>query len=211
MKTTALTLALLAAATAPVACFAQQTSSTETNIGRLSMEELARKNQQGAAAVAAVKATPAPLSSADNALMMEVAMGGMMQLEVSRAAVSKATNDAVKMFAQAEVDEQTGLSAKLKEIAGAKGITLPSTPDAETQTMISRMQGLSGADFDRMYVQESGVNGHKKLDDVMSRVQKNASDASLRDLAKAAHPLVETHLRAAQDMMKTMGGAMSNR
>lgn len=207
-KITLTTLALVAATSAG---FAQQ-ANTETTIGKMSMESLRQKNQQASEAVAAVKATDTPLSAADNALMMEVAKGGMMQLEVSRLASGKTTNDAVRMLAQAEVDEQTGLSAKLGEIAAAKGITLPTAPDADTQAMLTRMQGLSGTDFDRAYVQETGVNGHQKLDQVMGKVKSNARDASLKDVAKAAHPLVKTHLKVSQDMLKTLGTmGMNNR
>lgn len=210
MRKANITLTVLTALALSAPALAQQTG-TQTNVGNMSMEDLRQKNQKGSEAVAAVKATNAPLSDADKALMMEVAKGGMMQLEVSRLASGKTTNDAVRMLAQAEVDEQTGLSAKLGEIAAAKGITLPTTPDADTQSMLSRMQAMSGADFDRMYVQESGVNGHMKLDDVMAQVQKNAKDKTLKDLAKAAHPLVKTHLKVAQNLMRTMGNGMSNR
>lgn len=210
MRKANITLTVLTALALSAPALAQQTG-TQTNVGNMSMEDLRQKNQKGNEAVAAVKATNAPLSDADKALMMEVAKGGMMQLEVSRLASGKTTNDAVRMLAQAEVDEQTGLSAKLGEIAAAKGITLPTTPDADTQSMLSRMQAMSGADFDRMYVQESGVNGHMKLDDVMAQVQKNAKDKTLKDLAKAAHPLVKTHLKVAQNLMRTMGNGMSNR
>lgn len=210
MRKANITLTVLTALALSAPALAQQTG-TQTNVGNMSMEDLRQKNQKGNEAVAAVKATNAPLSDADKALMMEVAKGGMMQLEVSRLASGKTTNDAVRMLAQAEVDEQTGLSAKLGEIAAAKGITLPTTPDADTQSMLSRMQAMSGADFDRMYVQESGVNGHMKLDDVMAQVQKNAKDKTLKDLAKAAHPLVKTHLKVAQKLMRTMGNGMSNR
>lgn len=211
MKKANISLTILMALGLAGTVLAQQTSSTQTNVGTMSMEDLRQKNQQGSEAVAAVKPTSAPLSDADKALMMEVAKGGMMQLEVSRLASGKTTNDAVRMLAQAEVDEQTGLSAKLGELAAAKGVTLPTTPDADTQSMLSRMQALSGADFDRMYVQESGVNGHRRLDEVMENVRKNAKDNSLKDLAKAAHPLVKTHLKVSQDMMQGMRSRMGNR
>ena len=187
--------------------FAQQnsmTSGSSTMVGKESKAEFDRQNKKGAADVAAVKATSAPLSAADNKLMMQVAMGGMMQLEVSKVAVQKATSDAVKALAQAEVEEQTGLSAKLSEIATAKGVTLPTTPDPMTQTMISKMQTASGSEFDKMYVQESGVNGHEKLDTVMSTVESSASDKSLKDLAKAAHPLVKTHLKVSRAMLTSL-------
>ena len=191
------------------ASFAQQNSGTmsagsTTMVGKESKSEFDDQNQKGAAAVAAVSATPAKLSSADQSLMMEVAKGGTMQLEVSKVAVQQASNPEVKALAQAEIDEQTGLSQKLQEIASAKGVTLPSSPDAETQAMVSKLQGMSGAAFDKMYVDESGVKGHEKLDKVMSKVESNASDPSLKGVGKAAHPLVKTHLKVAKEIKSKM-------
>lgn len=171
----------------------------DSMVGKYSEADFKRVNEQGAAAVAAVTPTSAPLSNADQKLMMEVAMGGMMQLEVSRVAVQKATEPDVRMLAQAEVAEQEGLSAKLKEIASAKNVALPAAPDAKTQRMIAKMQGMSGAEFDRAYVRESGVKGHELLDKTMSKVQQRAADPSLKALAAAAHPLVRTHLQVSRE------------
>lgn len=205
MFTKSIYLGLLTALIATNATFAQQNTArmnagATTMVGNKSKAEFDRQNQKGASAVAAVSATPAKLSSADQKLMMNVAKGGMMQLELSRVAVQKASSPEVREFAQAEVDEQTGLSAKLQEIAQAKGVTLPSTPDAETQAMVSRMQNMTGAAFDQMYMSESGVKGHQKLDKVMSTVESTASDPSLKGVAKAAHPLVKTHLDVARQI-----------
>lgn len=190
-----------------------QTANTGSNaemIGKMSREEYDRINKQGAEAVAAVQPTSAPLSKADEKLMMEVAMGGMMQLEIGKVAVEKATDEEAKILAQSEVEEQTGLSNKLKEIAAAKNITLPAAPDAKTQAMVAKMQSLSGAEFDRTYVKESGVKNHEKLDKTMSKVESKATDASLKGVAVAAHPLVRTHLQVSKDVLdKMQGGGMT--
>ncbi|GAB3493643.1 hypothetical protein GCM10027341_09170 [Spirosoma knui] len=213
MKTNSIALGLLMALSVTGISVAQQNStmsgsnSTNMMVGKESKSAFDRMNQKGAAAVSAIKPSSAKLSSADQDLMMQVAKGGMMQLEVSKIAVQNASSDEVKQLAQAEVEEQTGLSAKLQEIASAKGITLPSSPDAETQAMVTKMQGMSGADFDKMYVQESGVRGHEKLDAVMSQVKSNASDKNLKDVAQAAHPLVKTHLKVSKEVMNKMGGS----
>ncbi|CCH53847.1 hypothetical protein BN8_02977 [Fibrisoma limi BUZ 3] len=215
MKTSTITLGALLALSVTGVSFAQQNSAMRsggtTSIGKYSLSEFDQKNQQGAQAVAAVNATNAPLSQADQDLMKQVAMGGMMQLQVSQLAVDKASSEDVRKLAQAEVDEQTGLSAKLKEIASAKGVSLPTTPDAEAQAMLTKMQGLSGAEFDRQYVQQSGVNGHEKLDQVMSKVESSAKDQSLKNLAKAAHPLVKTHLQVSRDELSQLSGSGNSR
>ncbi|CAN5660024.1 hypothetical protein BH09BAC4_BH09BAC4_37040 [soil metagenome] len=205
MKTKSMSLGLMLALITTGATFAQQNSGsmnagTTNMIGKETKANFDSQNQKGAAAVSAVSATPAKLSSADQNLMMQVAKGGTMQLEMSRVAVQKASSPEVRQFAQAEVDEQTGLSAKLQEIASAKGVTLPSGPDAETQAMVTKLQGATGASLDKMYMDESGVKGHQKLDKVMSTVESTASDASLKGVGKAAHPLVKTHLKVAQQI-----------
>lgn len=209
-------LGLMIALSATSVSFAQQNSTMSgtgsTNmVGKESKSEFDRMNKKGAADVAAIQPSSAKLSSADQALMMEVAKGGMMQLEVSKVAVQKASNEEVRQLAQAEVEEQTGLSAKLKEIAQAKGVTLPSTPDAETQAMLTKMQAASGMAFDRMYTTESGVKGHEKLDAVMSKVKSSASDGNLKSVAQAAHPLVKAHLKVSREIVAKMsGGSMGS-
>jgi putative membrane protein len=205
MKTKSMTAGLIMAMLTTGITLAQQNSrpmeaSSTAMVGKETKSEFDSQNQKGAAAVSAVTATPAKLSSADQNLMLEVSKGGMMQLEVSRLAVQKATSPEVRELAQAEVDEQTGLAAKLQEIASAKGVTLPTTPDADTQAMISKLQGMSGAAFDKAYVSESGVKGHQKLDGVMAKVESNASDSSLKGIGTAAHPLVKTHLQVARQI-----------
>lgn len=214
MKKVAMALGLVMALSASSVSFAQQNSTMPATgstgmVGKESKSAFDRLNKKGAADVAAIQPTSAKLSSADQALMMEVAKGGMMQLELSKVAVQKATNEEVRQLAQAEVDEQTGLSAKLKEIAQAKGVTLPSAPDAETQTNINKMQSVTGMSIDRMYVAESGVKGHEKLDAVMSKVKSNASDSNLKAVAQAAHPLVKAHLKVSREILSKMSNGAS--
>lgn len=174
------------------------------HVGKLSMAEFTGLNKKGAAAVAAVSPTSAALAKTDEALMMKVAMGGMMQLEASRLAMQKATAADVRAYADAEVAEQTGLKAKLEEIAAAKKVALPNTVDDKTQAMLTKLRGLSGAEFDRTYVREIGVEGHELLDKTMSQVESAGSDPTLKNLASAAHPLVRTHLAVARDEVTMM-------
>jgi putative membrane protein len=205
------TLGLFLALSAAGAMAQQNSNMTggmTTMVGKMNEAEFARKNKMGAEQVAAIQPNAAQLNKTDSDLMMKVAMGGMMQLETSRIAVQKATNPEVKELAQAEVDEQTGLSAKLKEIATAKGITLPATPDADTQKMMTMMDNMTaGADFDRHYVREHGVKGHQKLDKVMSMVKSKGKDDNLSAVAKAAHPLVKTHLMVSEDLLRKLSSA----
>lgn len=180
-------------------------------IGNMSLAEFERINAQGAATVAAITPTAAKLSRNDEKLMTEVAMGGSMQLEVSRAALSRVTSPEARLLAQAEVDEQTALSTKLREIATAKGVTLPAEPNAKAQSLIAKMEGRSGMELDTYYIKESGVKGHEKLEKTMNKVQTRAEDPELKALAAAALPLVQTHLQVSRDSLAKMSGTGTGR
>lgn len=206
----AVTIATAGASVAQQNSAGTMNSGTGMMVGKESKAKFDQMNKKGAADVAAIQPTSAKLSSADQALMMEVAKGGMVQLESSKIAAGKASNDEVRQLAQAEVEEQTGLSAKLKEIADAKGVTLPSTPDAETQAMLDKMQNMSGTELDKHYMQAHAVGGHEKLDATMSKVKSSASDANLKAVAQAAHPLVKEHLKVSRQVMNKMSGSGSS-
>jgi putative membrane protein len=194
---------LLAAAGASItSAFAASAPGT---IGKLPEAEFLKINKEAGAKVAAIKPAGGALSKGDEKLMLEIAAGGMMQLEASRVAVKMATSPDVRTIAQAEVDEQTGLSAKLGEIAAAKKVTLPTERDDKTKKMVAKLEGLSGAEFDKAYLKESGVKGHQLLNATMSKVQSKAEDATLKMVASTALPLIKTHLQVSQDEMADMG------
>ena len=175
-------------------------------VGDMTVAAWDKLNADAANKVHAIDPTSAALSPADQALMMEVAMGGMMQLEVSRAAMEKTGDADVRAYAKGEVDEQTHLGAKLKEIAAAKKVTLPSDPDEKTQKMVAMLQSMSGAELDRTYLTEAGVKGHEKLLAVMTKVESQATDATLKKVATTALPLIKAHLKAAREELTQLGG-----
>ncbi len=175
-------------------------------IGDMTAAEWDKTNKAAGDKVDAIKPTSSALSAADQALMMEVAMGGMMQLEVSRVAMQKTADADVRAYAKAEVDEQTHLGAKLKEIAAAKKVTLPSEPDDMTQKMVAMLSGLAGAELDRTYLTEAGVKGHEKLQMVMNKVESQAADATLKTVAMTALPVIKLHLKTAKEEIMQMGG-----
>jgi putative membrane protein len=188
----------------------QDNSSTMTpkngKIGNVTVANFQQANQKGNQAVAAVKPNSTPLSSEDQQLMTEVANGGQLQLALSKAALPKVQSPEAKLLAQSEVEEQTGVAAKLKEIATAKGVTLPEGPDAKASTTISALDAMSGVAVDAYYVKESGVNGHVLLEQTMTKVKSSAKDPALKQLADATLPVIRMHLQVSRAVSQTMSG-----
>jgi len=182
-------------------CASAQTDS----VGKMSLAEFQAVNAKGNQMVSAVTPTKTAMSEADKQLFLKVAAGGQRQLALSQAVVGKATDPQVATLAASEVEEQTGVSAKLKEIAAAKGITLSEGPDAATKALVARASNLNGAALDQFYLEYSGIRGHQLLQSTMFLVSARAKDASLKSLAAATLPVIRTHLAVSKQVKARLG------
>ena len=186
--------------------FTQMAFAAPGMMGKLSPDDFDKINKKGNTQLAALEPTKEPLSEADTKLLMEVAMGGMMQLQLSQVAVKKATSPDVMMYAKAEVEEQTGIKAKLMEVAKAKGVALPKATSEKAAKELTKLEELSGAEFDKAYLKESGVAGHKMLQATMTKVEAKAQDATLKAMAMTALPVIKMHLQVAEDELSDVKG-----
>ena len=84
-----------------------------------------------ASAQATAMQSAAKVSSADKAFVDKAASGGMAEIEMSKLAQQKASNDQVKQFGTHMVDDHTHAADELKQVATSKGLTLPSDIDHE--------------------------------------------------------------------------------
>lgn len=180
-------------------------AAQDGKVGKHSADEWTELNRKADAEVKAIKPDSADLSAADQQLVLDIAAGVILQLELSRIALVKATRVDVKDYARAEVAEQTSLAEKLKEIAGAKGLAIPETPDEKTQKALDEFTRTSAADFDQTYLEKVGIEGHESLALTMGKVQTEAGDPALKQLAMVALPLISVHLQAARDELEDKG------
>ena len=173
-------------------------------MGKLDAEVFRKANEEAAAKVKALVPTQSSLSDDDKALVDEIALGGMMQLEASEYALEKSKSGDVRLIAEGEAAEQKGLAAKLKEFAAKKDIKLPNELNDKGRKLMADLKA-AGDDFDRVYLHESGVKGHEALKQTMTKVRDKATDTLLRSLAETALPLIEMHLTVSKDEVATLG------
>ena len=151
----------------------------------------------------------AKMSSADQKFMMMAAKGGMAEVEMARLALQKSSNDTVKQYAQKMIDDHTMAGDELKQLASTKGVMLPMQPDAKQMAMMAKMQRLSGAEFDMMYVKEMGVKAHQDMEKLFMKESMSGRDMDAKAWATKILPTVRMHLQMARDMMMNMKGGMS--
>jgi putative membrane protein len=135
------------------------------------------------------------IDSADIKFAVTAANGGLAEVALGKLALEKTTNIAVKNFADMMVDEHSKINDDLAQIATAKGIPLPATPDAVHLEKAGELRKMSEANFDKAYV-AAMVDGHKKTLELMSNEAKNGKDADLKEFAAKTAKVVYRHLKA---------------
>jgi putative membrane protein len=109
----------------------------------------------------------------------------------------------VKQFGQRMVDDHTNANKQLKSIAEKDNITLPTSITAKDQALKDKLSGLSGADFDRTYIQ-SMVKDHNKDIAEFQREASNGTNADLKGFAAQTVPTLQEHLRMAEQAEQTV-------
>jgi putative membrane protein len=196
-----LKIALVTLACGPVAAYAQ---STRTDAG-VSKSAATQKDASSGSENASV-------SAGDQKLMRELAYANLSEIEAAKLAQSKSQNEQVKSFAQKMIDDHTKAQAELQQLAQAKGVKLPDSPDVKHKVMATAMKALSGDTFDKRYLAQGGLQDHQAAHDLLQRTQSEATDPELKKLAAKMQPTVDKHLATAkqlQDTQKSSGSSAS--
>jgi len=155
--------------------------------------------------------TGAKLSAADKKAVMDMAMADMAEVATGKLAVSKAQSPEVKAFGQQMVDDHGQALQKVQALAQARGVTLPTELDAKHKAMSAKLEKLSGAEFDKAYMAGAGVKDHKDTHDKLMSDAKKIKDPEVKALGEQHMPVVEQHLKAAQQMASAKPGTTAGK
>lgn len=138
----------------------------------------------------------------DMKFVMLANSSNMMELELSQMAVQKATNPAVKDFANMMVQHHTQAGQEMKQLLSAKGTIIPDTAMlSRHRTRMDLLQNAQGADFDRAYMRIM-VDAHEEDVDEYEDETTDARDADIRAFAKKMLPTLRTHYTRAKEVRK---------
>ena len=137
------------------------------------------------------------LSSRERDFLMDAAMGGLMEVELGRMATQQGASDAVKQFGQRMVDDHSNANTELMTLATSKGITLPTALDEKHQKDVTKLQGLSGAAFDRAY-SKMMLSDHRKDVAAFEKQSTRGTDPDLKAFASKTLPTLQEHLQMAR-------------
>ncbi|MCU6684694.1 DUF4142 domain-containing protein [Leclercia sp. H6W5] len=142
----------------------------------------------------------AKLDSGDEKALKDMAQANINEVAAAKIALSKAKNSDVKAFAQKMVDDHGAALTKVQAVAQQKGVTLPTEPDPAHKAMADKLEKESGDAFDKMYMENAGTKDHKMVLSKLQSDAKNIKDPDVKALADAHTPVVEQHLKSAEQM-----------
>ena len=146
-------------------------------------------------------AQPGAKGAADQMFASEAAIAGMAEVEFGKMAMQQGSNAKVKSFGQQMVTDHTKAGDELRSIAKSKGMILPTALDPPHQATRDKLAKLSGAEFDRAYM-DAMVTGHQTVAKNMMTEANGGADSELKAFAAKTLPTVQSHLKMAQDIQK---------
>jgi putative membrane protein len=156
--------------------------------------------------------TPAPVgaashfSTADREFATQAAGSGLYEVAASRLAAQRAVDVQVKEYAQMMVTHHSASNDQLMALFKVKNFQPPAGLPADKQAKLTRLQGLSGAEFDREYVRVVGVEDHTAAIALFDRATRETADPDLKRWFAQTLPTLRTHLQAAQVLAGRMAG-----
>jgi putative membrane protein len=139
----------------------------------------------------------------DKKFLSMAAQSDVNEISLSEVAEQKASDPAVKAFAKKMVAEHKMMTASMKPFADEWGLTPPSGPDEDHQKEMDKLNGMSGKDFDKEYIDQM-VTDHGKALDAFTSEAKDTKDAKFRSAVLKGKTHVAAHKNMAYDLKKKL-------
>ncbi|MEH1944429.1 MAG: DUF4142 domain-containing protein [Nostoc sp.] len=134
------------------------------------------------------------LSSSDRQFITQAAQDGLAEVQLGQLASQRGVSDAVKQFGQHMVEDHTQVNNQLKSLAVQKGVTLPTSIGNKNQQAKQSLSKLSGAKFDRQYLNQM-LQAHEKDVSAFQTEAQQGQDADVKAFAAQSLPTLEEHLQ----------------
>ena len=132
--------------------------------------------------------------------VMKAGASDQYEMQSSQLVLQSTSDAKVKNFANKMIKDHTKSTAMVKAAAMKDGMNPPPPAlDADGQQMISQLQGATGADRDKMYMQQQ-MMAHDKALALHQDYSKSGDSKPLKMAAGKIVPVVQSH--------KTMLGSM---
>jgi putative membrane protein len=128
----------------------------------------------------------------------------MLEVELGRIVVQKASNDKVKQFGQRMIDDHFRLDEELNGIAALNNIDTAAQLDSRDKAIVDRYENMSGTELDRAYMRDM-VKDHRTDIADFQKEANSGTNSELKNWAASTLPTLEEHLRLAKETDGSIG------
>lgn len=139
----------------------------------------------------------ATLDTMDQNFAMTAASSDMLEIQSSNMAMQNASSERVKAFATTLIRDHGTTSEQLKSIVSGKNVTLPADLMPMHKSMLDKLQGKTGKEFDKAFM-DLQVTNHREAVNLFERASTNLTNAELKGFATQHLPHLRMHLDSAQ-------------
>jgi putative membrane protein len=141
-------------------------------------------------------------SMADQSFISDSMQGNLADVKLSQLAEQKSGSNDVKQVAQKLESEDSQMNQKWFEPeAKALQISVPKKPSKKENKEVEKLQGLSGADFDKGYITAMLEDQQKDLKEFKDESDA-AQDPNIKRIAQMGTKVITEHLQVLEQVAK---------
>ena len=144
--------------------------------------------------------------AADSGYIRESASLNLLEVRLGTLAQQRSSNTAVKQFGQQMVSSHGAMGQQWSSLAAKNGLPTGAILNSIQQQSADQLSKLSGADFDRAYMQAM-VADHQQDAGTLQRIGDAAQSGEVRQLAANGLTITQEHLSRAQTVASQVGAA----
>lgn len=145
----------------------------------------------------------AQISKKDQEFMTKAAAGGLYEVEAGQLAQNKGRGANVQTFGTMLIKDHSAANEELKALASSKGVTLPTSLPADKKRQLDKI--AKAKDFDKEFVEQVGLDDHKKDIALFEKASIDADDAEVKAFAAKTLPTLRTHHEHAEGLKRASG------
>jgi len=142
--------------------------------------------------------------ASDSGYIREAASMNLLEVRLGTLAEQRSSNSAVKQFGQQMVGAHGSMGQQWTSLAAKNGLPTSATLSSIQQQSADQLSKLSGADFDRAYM-NAMVADHEQDAGTLQRIAAAAQSAEIRQLAATGLTTTQEHLTRARVVASQVG------
>jgi len=141
------------------------------------------------------------VNTQDSTFLLQASQSNQAEIALGTMALTKATNDSVRNFAQMMISDHTAAQSDLVSVVNniSSNVNLSDSLSADQIAMRDSLQQLSGNSFDSAYI-AGQVRAHQQTLQAFDAEIGNGSNTRVKAYATDKRPTIEAHLNLADSI-----------